>query len=115
MKRTPLKRGKPLKRTTRLKVKGKSRFPKRRDLHYLAWIRERECCVPWCRILAEPAHLKTRGAGGDDLWNIVPLCRRHHREQEGRTRAFETQYGLDLTALAAQYTRQYHNETGRPI
>lgn len=39
------------------------------------------CCI--CRKYApDPAHLKTRGSGGDDIpENILPLCRAHHTEQ----------------------------------
>jgi len=30
----------------------------------------------------EPAHIKTRGSGGDDVWeNLLPLCRLHHSMQ----------------------------------
>lgn len=49
----------------------------------------------------DPAHVRTRGAGGtaDD---VVYLCRGHHREQEGRTADFEARYGVDLTAEAAR-------------
>ena len=126
MKRTPLRpRSKPLKRNQkRIKAKGKSRFPKRRNAEYLAWIRQQPCifgslaAIGWIKpqeTRTEAAHIRTRGAGGDDLWNVVPMCRDHHQEQEGRTREFETRYGIDLIALAADYTRRYHDETGRDI
>lgn len=35
-----------------------------------------------CPNPATPAHVKTRGSGGDDeTWNIVALCGLHHTEQ----------------------------------
>lgn len=39
-----------------------------------------------CRICyqpyPDPAHIKSKGSGGDDIWwNLIPLCRRHHVEQ----------------------------------
>ena len=133
MKRTPLRRGtKPLKRSalkrkSKLKARGKSRFPERRRPKYLAWIRRQECtlqqfpgighvCSFWPeRLGIEPAHIKTQGSGGDDYWNTVPLCPAAHDKQEGKTRYFESIYDVDLTALAALYTQQYHDETGESI
>jgi hypothetical protein len=33
---------------------------------------------------SDPAHIKTRGSGGDDTEeNVMPLCRLHHIEQTG--------------------------------
>ena len=40
------------------------------------------------------AHVKTRGSGGDDRGNTVPLCPVAHDEQEGRTERFEKKYGV---------------------
>lgn len=124
MKRTkPLKRS-PLKRSQKpIKPRGRSRFPKRRDPDFVEWVRGRACALRHghiCRTVGqrfhiEPAHLKTQGSGGGDLWNIVPMCPWLHDQQEGKTREFEVRFGVDLTALAAQCTQQYHDETGRPI
>lgn len=37
-----------------------------------------------CRVCNKPAehhHVKTRGSGGgDEVWNLMPLCRYHHQE-----------------------------------
>lgn len=31
---------------------------------------------------SDPAHIKSKGAGGgDDKWNVMPLCRIHHSLQ----------------------------------
>jgi len=33
----------------------------------------------------DPAHVRSRAAGGPDKkWNLVPLCREHHTEQHKR-------------------------------
>ncbi len=41
------------------------------------------CCVPGCKAMppGEPCHVRSRGAGGKDWANVVPMCRRHHSEQ----------------------------------
>jgi hypothetical protein len=42
--------------------------------------RGKPCCV--CGRPSDPAHVKSRGSGGDDVeWNVVRLCREHHTEQ----------------------------------
>lgn len=34
-----------------------------------------------CGQKADPHHIKSRGAGGNDVdWNLIPLCRFHHTE-----------------------------------
>jgi predicted restriction endonuclease len=39
-------------------------------------------CTVCRRVGSDPAHIKSRGSGGDDIeWNIMPLCRSHHQEQ----------------------------------
>lgn len=35
-----------------------------------------------CGLPCDPAHVKSRGAGGDDtVENVLNLCRKHHSEQ----------------------------------
>lgn len=42
------------------------------------------------------------------MWyEIAPLCRLHHREQEGRTKAFEAKYGLDLEDIASRVAMEW--------
>ena len=120
MKRTPLERSTPLARTGRLprrtrikarnaKRKG-SRFPKRRDPAYCAWIRTLPCTADtaWCSGRIECAHVVSRGAGGDDRGNTVPLCLRHHREQHSiGIRSFEQSFRFDLAAIAADLAGRY--------
>ena len=48
-------------------------------------------------------HVKSRGAGGKDPENIVPLCAYHHRvgHQNG-WKTFAKRYDIDLTSEAAR-------------
>jgi hypothetical protein len=81
VKRTPIRRGKPLPRATK---------PLDRST--------RGCAGP-----CENAHVKTGGAGrkADARW-IVPLCRPHHAEihQHGQ-RSFEVRHDIDLAFWAS--------------
>jgi hypothetical protein len=127
--RKQLARSGPIARTTRLTTKTpiKAKNPERLAKRRAEQFPERPVVTPWCfiaqRLAAyqrehgpkmvpagwspcwgriDPAHVvKTRGAGGtaDD---VVYLCRGHHREQEGRTAAFDRRYGVDLRAEAAR-------------
>jgi hypothetical protein len=109
-----MKPRKRIERRVRPKARGRSRFPKRRDPKYIAWIKERDCLNCGKRPV-DPAHIKTRGAGGDDRKNVVPLCRSCHASQEGRTKEFEMETGLDLRLCAEWLTGQYvaaHPELG---
>jgi hypothetical protein len=117
---------KPLVRRTRPKAKGRSRFPKRRNPAYIAWIRMQPCTVQdWfdkftqtnhrCishpdRRWIEPAHIKTQGSGGDDVGNVIPLCPAAHDQQEGKNVQFERRYGIDLKTTAAGYALVYRGE-----
>lgn len=127
MKRTPLNRktrlksGKPLKRTTKLKAKGKRRFKASEEQPYLAYIRSQPCLLAgrsWfgrnggehvhrCNSPSDPHHVKTKGAGGHDR-DTVPLCRAAHTEVHTiGTQSFATRYGLDWTAELAGYQARY--------
>jgi hypothetical protein len=58
-----------------------------------------------CSGEVEAAHVvHARGHGGcnSSADEVVYLCTGHHREQEGRSRAFEARYGIDLRQLAAE-------------
>jgi hypothetical protein len=90
--------------------------PQRRDSRvcpaHRAWVRRHRCSVPGCaRTPIECAHVRSgTGAGAglksSDKWTIS-LCVRHHREQHqiGEAR-FEARYGIDLKALAEEFTRR---------
>jgi hypothetical protein len=54
------------------------------------------------------AHVKTRGAGGGDRNNVIPLCRLHHaRQHRIGIRSFAIEHGLDLPAFAVRITNDY--------
>jgi hypothetical protein len=131
MKRTPLKRGKGLarsgrlRRTAKLRAKGKSRFPKRRDPAYIAWIHTQPCIlygnggtygVPLghrCISELEACHVRSRGAGGDDRANVVPMCRILHQQQHTwGIKTFEAFWRIDLAAEAKRLFGQYQREVG---
>jgi hypothetical protein len=101
--------------------------PKARDRAYLDWIKSLDCRVPlsyayhvgmgnrccWFppgRPCIEPAHVKTKGSGGADRGNTVPLCPLHHDEQEGDTEGFESVYGISLKLEAARLLVRYIEE-----
>ena len=100
------------------KRKG-SRFPKQRQPEYTAWIKTLPCAVSLdCWGPIDPAHVnKTRAQGAPDLGEVVPLCRKHHREQEGRTARFNAKYRVDLSWIATVLADEYRNgdpaSTGR--
>lgn len=65
--------------------------------------RKLPCCVCNKRPPSDPAHVVSRGAGGRDLGNIVPLCRRHHNEQGARgIKTFQSEHAIDLAAIARE-------------
>lgn len=42
-------------------------------------------CVACGKTGCDPAHILSRGAGGDDVeWNLMPLCRAHHAIQHAQ-------------------------------
>lgn len=100
-----MKRGGPLKRRTRLKPRNDERLARRRAKEFgpqAELCRSLPCCVPGCRKgpPSDPAHVRSRGAGGDDS-DTVPMCRKHHTEQHATgIETFQQRYGLDLRAEA---------------
>lgn len=78
------------------------------------WVRGSSCCVPSCGTPgADPAHVRSVNAGHGDFvrrdgaWdgNVVPLCRRHHRQFDGSVgggsgERFERRVDVDLQNLA---------------
>ncbi len=63
---------------------------------------------PLLMSVSDPHHVKSRGAGGPDAENMVPLCRAHHSElhQIGVTE-FQLRYNLDLKSLAIYVYRTF--------
>lgn len=107
-------------RPPKVRKRVKQGPPKVQDRAYLDWIKTRPCLViasgRECRGTRccfqvgrriEPAHVKTRGSGGADRGNVVPLCPQHHDEQEGDTEGFEKVYGVSLKLAAAELLVEY--------
>lgn len=106
----------------RLKSKGGSRFPKRRNKPYRDWIKGHDCAVRThgvrqsdCgtrpnRYKIEAAHVETKNSGGYDRGNLLPLCPKHHDEQEGHIGEFQDKYGMDLPELAHEFTEMFDQE-----
>jgi hypothetical protein len=64
----------------------------------------------WGRV--EAAHVKTKGSGGEELGNMVPLCALHHRLSPLSLHnvgiaTFQAERHLDLPRLAAAYRVRY--------
>jgi len=99
MKRTPIQR------------KGKRMFPKGEDQAYLAWIRTLDCLVgKGCQGRTEPHHVKTKGAGGPDRGNTIPLCRLHHREWHDKGRiGWQMKYEIDAPKEAKLLEERYED------
>lgn len=87
----------------RIRAKGKPRFKKGRDPQYLEWIRGLPCLCRYvtCEGRIEATHVKSRGAGGADMGNVVPLCHSHHMIQHrlGIQTFAEMFYGEGLDEL----------------
>ena len=81
----------------------------------LAFVRELPCLVcerqeterrHYERV--HPHHVRTRGAGGKDVGNVVPLCGDHHGGLHAVGRGtFEKLHGVDLVALAEGVTMKW--------
>ena len=124
-----------LKNRTRMKQINRKRgghaFPHNVDEFYRAWIRQWECVIGGayraalfvntrgrfyehrCFGRVQVCHVKSRGAGGPDHGNVVPMCAGAHEEQHRRgLRAFEKRYRCDLASAAASYWARYKVERG---
>ncbi len=110
---------KRIQRKTPLRNRGRSRFPKRRDKAYTEWIKTLPCvlfALHECWGPIDPAHVfKTRACGARDKGEVVPLCRKAHDEQEGRTVAFVIEWGVNLRRIAKELERLYEEEHGRTL
>ena len=79
---------------------------------YKEWIQKQRCCVSYrCTGDICAHHLKTRGAGGKDEKNLLPLCVKHHTEihQIGKI-TFSGKYNLDLETVCRLYWRHYSED-----
>lgn len=99
--------------------KAEPRFTAGRNPAFLAWLRTLPCCVSGVapgslvevpfphgatgKVLAiiEACHIRTRGAGGPDVGNTVPMEFSQHRAQHKRgIKTFQRERGIDLQAVA---------------
>jgi hypothetical protein len=102
--RTPIKkRG----RGTRFRVSGKP------DEAYREWIRSLPCVVSGKRGV-EACHVRSRGAGGCDRENLVPLTPELHREQHRiGIKSFQAKYETDLRVHAERLWAHHQTQEGR--
>ena len=115
-----MKRGGYLKRTTRLERKTRVRpvnTERRAALraeqfgHQAERCRIMDCCACGRRGPSDPAHLRSRGAGGRDHGNIVPLCRTCHSMQHAiGIKTFQARVAVDLLAVAWAIAAQLEAE-----
>lgn len=105
MKRSPIKRHTPMRRTN---PERRARLYAHNFGEHADFVRSLPCLVTGCSRPAEAAHARARGMGGaKGSWrDLVPLCRAHHIEAgEARTsqrHAFEVRHGVSLTVAAAE-------------
>ena len=103
----------------------KKRFHARRDPAYQDWVRERPCLLwiarghwsseprHYCLGVVQVCHVKSRGAGGFDHENIIPLCAGAHDEQGRGIKSFERKWGIKLgTAALALWERYCAEQIG---
>lgn len=100
--------------------KQKPRFHRLRLPKYQAWIRGQRCLLyagffeadlPLCWGHMEADHVRTRGAGGPDAGNLVPLCTVHHSLKHSMgIKSFSQAIGKDLAMEAKFYWEAYQAE-----
>lgn len=77
---------------------------------YKQYICEQPCLVSMgCEGMIEPHHVRSRGAGGKDEGNLVPLCTKHHVfgiHIIGK-KTFEKMFDLDLDKEAKELWEKY--------
>lgn len=124
----PLVRHKPLRSGSVLPKRNRKRVAMRKERDfgtYADWIRLLPCAVPgeprhWGRwsakhqmAVCDAAHVRSRGAGGRSLGNLIPLCTGHHLEQHRiGVESFAAKYGIDLSAVASALAARWKEETG---
>jgi hypothetical protein len=117
VKRTPLTRRTRLARTpiTKRGKRGRRFKLSEPNLPYRAWIRSFPCSVPDCGAWPiEAHHVTTRGAGGRDEGELIPLCKSHHDtwHTQGRL-TFQRRYGINARTIATEVWARYTTEETR--
>ena len=89
------------------------RFSRRRNPDYCDAVRELPCCI--CRRglgrqldRTVVHHVVTRGAGGDDVGGVVPICVTHHDEVHRMgAKSFNKKYDVVLKNIATEYASEW--------
>lgn len=113
MKRSPMKR-----RGKRTKKSKGHLFPKLVDDTYRDYIRVQPCLVPIGphEGRVQVCHVRSRGAGGPDYGNAIPMCMRHHAQQHAMgIKTFQNFYNLDLAVHAKWYYLRYEADYLTPF
>ena len=119
LRRTPLRRGKPLARgskplprRTRIRKSNPARaaLQRLRDFGPQAeWMRDLPCATCGAPPPSEPSHVgRTRGAGGTRN-DLAPQCSACHEAVHAGRESFEVERGIDLGQLARQYASAWLN------
>lgn len=86
--------------------------PKRKtDEEFIQWIKRFSClvCNYWP---TDAAHVISRGANGDDVGNVVSLCRACHTTQHAiGIKTFCQRYNVDLEKKAGEYAELYRKQS----
>ena len=93
-----------------------------RSLEFLEYIKTKPCAVEnaECYGSVVPAHIATVGAGNSKKklslrhYSTVPLCGKHHGEQEGKTLEFGIKYKIDLGLYFLSLVIEFLTGLGQP-
>ena len=85
-----------------------------KDPEYIAWIRHQECIdcggyeyqLPNGDWQNTPSHIKTRGSGGEDYNNVVPMCLICHIKFENQVKSYKERYLKIAEKLTEEYIDQ---------
>jgi hypothetical protein len=79
---------------------------------YAEWIRGQRCAACASPPRSQPHHKRSRGRGGQDEENLVPLCTFCHYELHfGGPSKFEAKHKVKLDELTSSYWSEYRKET----
>ena len=103
-----IQRRTPLVSKTRVNPVNRERRAARRAEEFgplAQYCRELPCCGCHRPAPSDPAHIRSRGAGGKDRANVVPLCRECHQLQhQVGILTFAERKGINLQAIADALT-----------
>lgn len=111
MRRTPLRRTGSLRRTSRLRARGNTRYRRReRNLDYLRFVRRQPCVassLSTCSGHVNADHAGRRGLSQKcDDTESIPLCELHHRQRTDFSGPFRTWNQEQMRAWLADHTAQ---------